>query len=634
MKNIKIIFCSLLLVFLMPSCSDFEEMNVDPNAADAEVVEPEMFLNNSIAGAQMNPDTAERSFILYWKTAGRQQGDSDSFARGSYDDGWSSNYWNDLSGWLKYANLAITVGEEKIENGSAQEHTENVIEIARIWRAYLMSELSDNWGSAPIEGFQGVNPEFNSQQEIYHYILDELKDAVSNIDPEVSGIESKLKETDLVYEMDWDKWIKYANSLRMRLAMRISEVDEATAQSHFEDAVKDSKFIATSDDNFAVEQNNGWDNLTGVMTRVWNQQTLSQTLNNTMIGLGGIQSKDQLASSLHSHIKPEGYLGLHFPDQYPKRINDPYVGYFFDGLQNKIDPRAYKNFYIPGDKNSDVFSDLFERDDDDMVRKMKYEDGSEVKVNTKYTWSTSPIGEWGSAGALNEVSNSASFEPAVGQQFRDGSGKRVFFGSWESYFLIAEANLRGWNTPMSDEEAYNKGIEENFEFFGTSEFYSDYVESTEYNRNGTSVKYSHVTEPASSRTMTFKNGKNGNSGSTQVSYPTNDLYENGNVRNDKLTKIITQKFIANTPWLPLETWSDHRRLGLPFFENPAVDNPLANMPDLNSSTYKESAVGHFPQRIPYPSGFRNSDPSGYEKAVNLLDGPDKVLTPLWWAKKN
>src|SRR5699024_6651693 len=158
-------------------------------------------------------------------------------------------------------------------------------------------------------------------------------------------------------------------------------------------------------------------------------------------------------------------------------------------------------------------------------------------------------GEWGSAGALNEVSNSASFEPAVGQQFRDGSGKRVFFGSWESYFLIAEANLRGWNTPMSDEEAYNKGIEENFEFFGTSEFYSDYVESTEYNRNGTSVKYSHVTEPASSRTMTFKNGKNGNSGSTQVSYPTNDLYENGNVRNDKLTKIITQKFIANTPWL-------------------------------------------------------------------------------------
>ena len=37
--------------------------------------------------------------------------------------------------------------------------------------------------------------------------------------------------------------------------------------------------------------------------------------------------------------------------------------------------------------------------------------------------------------------------------------------------------------------------------------------------------------------------------------------------NDHLTKIITQKFIANTPWLPLETWSDHRRLGLPFFEN-------------------------------------------------------------------
>ena len=38
--------------------------------------------------------------------------------------------------------------------------------------------------------------------------------------------------------MDWNKWIKYANSMRMRLAMRLSEVDPGKAKSEFEDAVK------------------------------------------------------------------------------------------------------------------------------------------------------------------------------------------------------------------------------------------------------------------------------------------------------------------------------------------------------------------------------------------------------------
>lgn len=63
---------------------------------------------------------------------------------------------------------------------------------------------------------------------------------------------SKTKNVDIAYGMDWDKWVKYANSMRMRLAMRLSEVDRSKAKSEFEDAVKGNKFIATSGDNFAV----------------------------------------------------------------------------------------------------------------------------------------------------------------------------------------------------------------------------------------------------------------------------------------------------------------------------------------------------------------------------------------------
>jgi len=134
--------------------------------------------------------------------------------------------------------------------------------------------------------------------------------------------------------------------------------------------------------------------------------------------------------------------------------------------------------------------------------------------------------------------------------------------------------------------------------------------------------------------MAYVDGYTGTTGTATISYPVNSIYKNGTVRNDALTKIITQKYIANMPWLPLEAWSDHRRLGLPFFENPAVENPLPNLPALTSSNYMTNQIKFFPQRLKYPSSLQNADQEGYNQAVTLLGGEDGVLTPLWWAKQN
>ena len=88
------------------------------------------------------------------------------------------------------------------------------------------------------------------------------------------------------------------------------------------------------------------------------------------------------------------------------------------------------------------------------------------------------------------------------------------------------------------------------------------------------------------------------------------------------------------PWLPLEAWADHRRLGLPFFENPAVENSLPNLPDLSTTNFMTNQIKFFPQRLRYPSSLLNADPDGYNQAISLLGGADAVLTPLWWAKQN
>ena len=59
------------LGLITASCSDFEELNVDPRAANTEQVQVEYFINNAIVSAQQDPHVAERAFVLYWKAAGR-----------------------------------------------------------------------------------------------------------------------------------------------------------------------------------------------------------------------------------------------------------------------------------------------------------------------------------------------------------------------------------------------------------------------------------------------------------------------------------------------------------------------------------------------------------------------------------
>ena len=56
---------------LFSSCNDFQEINEDPNQVDESKVKPEWFLNASIVGDQMNPEIAERMFILTWNRASR-----------------------------------------------------------------------------------------------------------------------------------------------------------------------------------------------------------------------------------------------------------------------------------------------------------------------------------------------------------------------------------------------------------------------------------------------------------------------------------------------------------------------------------------------------------------------------------
>lgn len=627
-STISKITIAVLLGISATSCSKFEDINTSPTAANENQVKPEFFLNNSIIGAQQDPHIAERVFVYAWKSAARHHY-MNFINMGLDDDGYNGDYWRYLSEWLNNANAAIEIADKQKENGTAQAYHENVKQVARIWRAYLMSELSDNFGPAPIASFQGVNPEFNTVQEVYYYLLDELKDASSKIDANINGTDIKIY--DAAYGFEWDKWIRYANSMRMRLAMRMSEVDANKAKTEFEAAVATNKFIENASQNFGVQEKDGWDPLSGPMSRSWNTQPLSATLNNLFIGLGGIKTEDQFENpDIKAKVKNEDDFGIRYLQNFSTMSNDPSQGFYLDGLPNKMDPRAYAAFFIPGNTSDPQYWSAASN----QTATIKVSDSRTDTLNTKYTWNAFTTGTWGGKASTIVFRGQNGRIPGMINKFRTSTQKRLFFASWESYYLIAEAALRGWSTPMSDKVAYEKGIEENFKYWGVEGYLSDYIASTNYNRAGTSVKYDHVTEPPATYTVKFKDAYTNANSTAQIAYPENTIYKNGTVKNDKLTKIITQKYISTFPYLPLEAWNDHRRLGLPFFENPAVEQPIPTMPQITAANYTKNQINFFPQRMRYPSSFRTADEKNYNKAVSFLGGEDQIFTPLWWAKKN
>lgn len=648
MKTINKIFLGLGLLSLSGfySCSDFDEINSDPSKTPITSVKPQYALNQSIGKSMMDPSTGERVVVYNWGDAARLVAEKKHLSIGNYvDDFMTSFYYPCISEALTAVTLAIEVvdNEEIPRNGNEAEFYPNVKQFARIWRAYLITQFSDSFGPYALNAGIGENPTFNSVEEVYSFVLAELKEAASLINTSVSPTDEQAK-CDPFYGYNAQKWVKYANSLRMRLAMRLINVKPEIARQEFEDAIKGNNYIATLADMQAIVQNDGWNDYTGPYTRTYNQHCLTTTMSNLLTNLGGVPVISQRAD-LQKYIKPANYLGVKYDKHFLSNSDNPTKQMWMDGIPENLDPRALKLFYLPGDAQAE--NKVTNRGTPD-IRKYSglinpSNDQDTIRVNAVCAWNGMPAGIITSSSPSmkynllwsNATARITNF-PILGAAAANATEKQVFFGPWETYFLLAEASLYGWNTGITAQAAYETGVKLSFEHFNVSQFADEYLASEEYNRVGTSVKFTHTTEPTSMQ-MNYVDGYTKETKTTMYEYPTASKTLYGKALNDQLTKIITQKYIAQMPYLVLECWSDYRRLGLPFFDMIINENPLSGDYDMRSFWSPDSYLSgqtwkYYPQRMRYPSSLKNADPEGYNHALDLLGGDDTTMSPLWWAK--
>lgn len=126
--------------------------------------------------------------------------------------------------------------------------------IATIVKVLGMNRITDMYGPIPYTKFgTATHVSYDSQKDVYYKFFEELDTAIKTLTAYTSKSSSKyMEEYDYIYNGDMKKWLKFANTLRLRLAMRISYVDETKAKEEMQAAIDQEAGLMTSADDSAI----------------------------------------------------------------------------------------------------------------------------------------------------------------------------------------------------------------------------------------------------------------------------------------------------------------------------------------------------------------------------------------------
>ncbi len=159
--------------------------------------------------------------------------------------------WNNFIWSVPYGNI---MGKSKdiSELSSVDYPTLNAVNL--ILKVEAMHRVSDIFGPIVYTNFGSLENAgvYDSQQEVYNAFFTDLDTAIANLNADIDN--SSFSAFDMSYGGDYSHWVKFANSLRLRLAIRISSIDPAKAQSEGEKALNPANggLLENNDDNFII----------------------------------------------------------------------------------------------------------------------------------------------------------------------------------------------------------------------------------------------------------------------------------------------------------------------------------------------------------------------------------------------
>lgn len=223
------ILLTMSLVVLFTSClKDITDLNTDPN--NPTTVDPQLLFKFAVKrgmGSYLTQSHLEynglQQWTMYMATRGGVEPGNEYPSPAGGDGFWNESYID-----------AMNNAQVIIRQATDNPEMVNMKAAATIWKTQLMLRVTDLWGDVPYSKALLGNPdleftpEYDLQEEIYQAMNNDLLLAAASFDNTKPFFN---EDSDLVYGGDMENWKRFANALRLRIAIRISSVDPELSRS-------------------------------------------------------------------------------------------------------------------------------------------------------------------------------------------------------------------------------------------------------------------------------------------------------------------------------------------------------------------------------------------------------------------
>ena len=241
MKKILIL---LLIAGFATSCSKFDGWNVDEKnpskvSAEALVTNAQKFMAIRMASTSVNYNIF-KMLAQYWtETTYDDEANYDLVNRDIGGNFWYNIY--DILNDLKDAKRIVD------EDGSLDATTKgNKKAVIDLMQVYLFHVLVDTYGDIPYSealDINNVTPKYDDDQAIYNDLFERITADVNQL----NGGGSSFGSADLYYNGDVTAWKKFGNSLKLRMAVRIADIDATKANAMATEAINSGVFTSNAD---------------------------------------------------------------------------------------------------------------------------------------------------------------------------------------------------------------------------------------------------------------------------------------------------------------------------------------------------------------------------------------------------
>lgn len=236
------------------SCLDnFDEYNHNPN----ETTDEELKRDNYNVGSkllQLQNEVIPTEEHLYQFTE-ILAGDAFGGYAESTSDSWETKYstFNPSADWLKAPFVDLMTGTYPPYRGIRKATTDPVpLALADLLRVAIMHRVTDQYGPIPYSKIvedkkEQLTVPYDTQQEVYNKMFEELDAAIAVLNDNLSLSTEAFGDYDQVYGGNISKWVLFANSLKLRMAMRLTYADETLAKTKALEAINGGVIESNAD---------------------------------------------------------------------------------------------------------------------------------------------------------------------------------------------------------------------------------------------------------------------------------------------------------------------------------------------------------------------------------------------------